>query len=266
MQKDIIFIHGNSGSPKDWRFLCDALDLSIGTHFINLKGNPGNLGQDYSLQALCEDSINQIKSLNLKEYYIVAHSLGAHVAFQISNQLKNSCRAIFSFGAPPLSFKPVGNNLAPFLENESTAIFSSEGVDIKLLQKTYLQNFSGQNLSFESFSQNFSQTDGRFRKQVFASVMAGEFNDEINTLNEFSGTVFFCLCPKDPIIDQNYVEEAARMITKATVLKPKNMENQKHYPHIEAPGLMAELIQGALFDTMAIVDKLKASNELPSHA
>lgn len=266
MQKDIIFIHGNSGSAKDWRLLCDALGPSYKSHFISLKGCVGNFGENYSLQAICEDSIKQVNDLNLKEYSIVAHSLGAHVAFQILDRLKESCNGIFSFGAPPLSFKPVGNNLSPFLENESTAIFSSELVDINLLQKVYLENFSGKNLSFDSFHQSFSQADGRFRKEVFASVMAGEFNDEVKALSEFSGQVFFCLCGKDPIISQDYIVEAANMINNSIVIDEESMRNQKHYPHIEASILMAELIQEALSDLTAEIDNLKANNELPSHA
>jgi len=242
MQKSIIFIHGNSGSAQDWNGVIDVLGPQFRCICLNLLGSFNNLADNYSLAALCEDSIDQINRFGINDYVLVGHSLGGHVAHQIAPRIKQTCRHLISFGAPPLSHSSLKNS--PFHASKNAQVFSNKEVDEELLKGAFFENFNDGTYSYASFLATYEKSDGKFRSQVFESVMKGQFQDEIIALRASGIPVSFLLSEQDPYINQAYVVEASKNIINSDSMT--SLENCHHYPHIENPSLTAQKIKQTL--------------------
>ena len=244
MSKSTIFIHGNSGSMEDWRLVSDHLEDSTESRSMQVLGCSGRKSHIYDMKTICADIIEQIKKTSLNEFILVGHSLGGHIVHEIcdSEYIRDRCSGVLTFGAPPLTLQNFG--LAPFLENLNSSIFSSELIEEDTLRAVYFENFTGNSLTYEAFKASFESADGLFRSNLFASVMRGEFRDEVTALNSFEKPVVFALCNEDPYINQEYIAEASKRIPLSKTITLSSVAN--HYPHFEKAEEIAKIISSML--------------------
>ena len=197
----IIFIHGNSHSKMS--FSHQMREPKFSSYRLILVDLPGHGDSDslaeYSLNELGEVMASFIESLNLKNFIIVGHSLGGHVATQLLKSV--SPKALALYGTPPLK-KPL--SMEGFLPNPLTAPLALEHSDINNL-RLLADEFGYKNQDKEIFIEDYSKTDIKFRSTIFGSVFQGEYTDERNLLSEFSGKVLGIVCARDGIVNSSYI-------------------------------------------------------------
>lgn len=233
----VVYLHGNSGSHKDFEKLSSLVDLP----FINIDlpghGHSPGLHQ-YSLKSLAKSVSSLINKLSLKSYHLVGHSLGGHVFINALKELEQSPKSLTLIGTPPLS------QTAPLTElfkspPESQILFKNI-VTKEELEAYYNLAFS-LSLDFDHFSTQFSEVDPSFRESLFQSLLGGEFVDELDILKTSQVKVNFILGDKDPLIQSTWINNCALELEESDndtrlSLIPQSM----HYPHLTNPQIIRD--------------------------
>ena len=84
----IVFLHGFTGSHKDWRFQIDAVKDRYRTVALDLRGHgrsdaPVN-ESDYSIYHNCDDLKRLLDELGIQKCCLVGHSMGGFTALQFA--------------------------------------------------------------------------------------------------------------------------------------------------------------------------------------
>ena len=236
----IIFLHGNSHSHRIFHNqLNDQRFSDFRIISVDLPGHGDSAPLDnYSLIDLSKIIAQFIKILNLDSFIVVGHSLGGHVSLHLLNEMPP--KGIVIFGTPPLS---IPLTLAGFMENKNAAPLSletSSEEDLELLanELVYLDEDK------KIFIEDYHKTDRKFRTQLLQTVFSGQYYDEINLLEKFSGKVMAIISSNDKIINNDYVAQIFE--TKNSILKTIQ---SAHSPQVEAAEHFNELVLNFAQDT-----------------
>jgi pimeloyl-ACP methyl ester carboxylesterase len=200
----LIFIHGNSHDHKTFK------NLLIRPEFTNhrlisydLYGHGNSEKKDvYNLDLFVRQLVELKKALGLTDVYLIGHSLGGHIALQTFEKL-NGCNGILTLGTPPLE-KPLQNS--PFKPHPAFQLMATEKItveDAREIQKM-LYNEIGIHLEYEI--ETILGTDSHFRTNFLASVINGEYEDEVEKIKVQTPRIKLLLGENDAIIERSYIE------------------------------------------------------------
>lgn len=117
----LIFLHGNSSSSKEWERVVDILSGRCKCLSWNLFGH-GNEDSllNPSLSAQTQFIYDRILKEIEEDYILVGHSLGGHVAIQVTALAEMVGTAVpsglITIGTPPISKKDIG--IKPWIPND----------------------------------------------------------------------------------------------------------------------------------------------------
>ena len=205
----VLFIHGNSLSSHyfEKQMNSDQLNdfrlISFDLPGHGKSDKAFHPEQQYCFKGLIQIVKGIIDELNLDKLVIVGHSLGGHVAIQSLERITNIV-GLMVFGTPPLGIPPrfdLAFNPLP----EVGLVFKPQ---ITKPEAVNLSNvFCSSPEVSVSVAQDILSTDPEFRGYLGQSIIAGNFIDELITINDFSGSKCIILGDSDQMVNINYIEE-----------------------------------------------------------
>jgi pimeloyl-ACP methyl ester carboxylesterase len=225
---EVLLIHGNSLSSKSYK---KQLEESIGKNYhlvaVDLPGHgdslpakdPKNL---YSFPGYAKTLISVINKLNLSSVVLVGHSLGGHIALEISASL-SGVKGIFIFGTPPLGVPPDINQA--FLDmtlNPSTLFKAGSKIP-------------------QFFEEDFASTDPDARKFMIRNTVKNKFTDEIEIVSQLKIPLAVIHGMHDKSINLEYIKK----IQMPTLWKNKVhiIQNAGHTTQWETPEEFNSLLE-----------------------
>ena len=229
-KETLLFIHGNSSSHKSFiKQANSSLLKKFRLIFLDLPGHGNSALLDkYTLPLMADEVVRFIKKIDLRNYIIVGHSLGGHVA--IHSLKNNNPLGLFIFATPPLQkpFDPTS-----FLPNEITSIlFQEDSTNEQIENLGDCFNFNENEK--KQLEIDYKKTDPFFRTTILNSVGTSDYDSEIELLNMYTmytGKLHILVSSKDSMTNNKYIYDA---------LKTKNINIEfsfleaGHVPHIES--------------------------------
>lgn len=205
----VIFVHGNSLSAQ---FYEKQLESDILKEYrlisFDLPGHgnsskPSNPENVYSFSGLTNIIKGIIAELKLENVVLVGHSMGGHIAIQTLNKIP-AVAGILVVGTPPIQIPP-RFDLAFNQVKEVEYLFSQT---ISNNQATEIANALSENPELqEKIKTDIVKTDPDFRTLLFQSIGEGKYEDELLSLNKFSGLKCVMVGEEDELIQKNYIKD-----------------------------------------------------------
>lgn len=190
----VLLIHGNSLSAKSFS---KQMDGPIGKKFhliaVDLPGHGDSLPaidprNNYSIPGYAEVVLALIMHLNLSKLVLVGHSLGGHIALEIS-EMSPEIKGIVIFGSPPLGIPPAINEA--FLDQRfMPSLLVKEGVEVP-----------------QFFIDDFNNTDPNARKFLMRNSAKNKFTDEINIVSSLKIPLAIIHGAYDKAISIDYIKK-----------------------------------------------------------
>lgn len=238
----ILFLHGNSCSSKMWK---QQFESTLGEKYYLLAfdflgfGDSDHSDQpesDYSITALTEAVRTVIDHFQLKDYYLVGHSLGGHVIVQSLEHLQG-CKGMISIAAPPISLPTVDQiylQTAP-----ANVMFKGEFTDEQLAGVA--ENFFYVNdIEPDFFRDDFRNADGRARDAIGAILGSTDFKDEVMTLNNTTLRKAFICGENERAVNNAYYDTLE--LPNTWQRKLHMIPETSHCPHWENAGEVNKII------------------------
>lgn len=195
---NLVCIHGNSSDAS----VFDEINIpGIQKIVFNLPGHGGsNLGSISTFQDLVNYSYQQISHLD--NIVLLGSSLGGHIAHHLLKDI--TPKAIITFGAPPLNHQTVMQAFSPL--EEAQILFKAEVIPeaSRALADKMLELRKDK---IELVSKIFQNTSPQAREIIGASLMRGEFLDEVELLKNFNGKKLLIIPSDERLVNQNYLRE-----------------------------------------------------------
>lgn len=227
MEKTIVFIHGNSTSSKIFNNAKEHLiDFNVLTLDLPGHGNNKNNYSEFSLNLFRNfvlEKLNKIQS----DIFLVGHSLGGHIAVELSNQIKNLVGLLIC-GASPLK-NPVNLNEA-FTQTPYVNIFLKEDpidTEVNNSIEKLLLNREHKKMLID----DFNMTNPKIRSAVARDILNSEYEDEYVDFLNIKVPNFILLCKSDPIPNPEYLENISQQNKHSEIIP----FNSGHYPSVEQP-------------------------------
>jgi pimeloyl-ACP methyl ester carboxylesterase len=238
----IIFLHGNSCSSRLWQkqfesTLNDKYQL-VAFDFMGFgNSDHSDTMDDYSITAL-KDSVQYfIKEQGLDNYFIVGHSLGAHVIHQLSNELKG-CKGIVSIGAPPISLPPDVTKI--YLATAPTDVMFIKDFTEADLDRVTSVFFHSQADTPPFFKEDFRKSDSNTRAAIGATLGDPAFKDEVVELHNSQLRKLFISGKEERSINNEYY--SSLNFPNTWRQKVFTIENAGHVPQWENVDAVNQLI------------------------
>jgi len=190
----VLLIHGNSLSAKSFS---KQIDGPLGKMYhliaVDLPGHgdsppaidPRN---NYGLPGYAEIILALITHLNLSKLVLVGHSLGGHIALELS-EMSLEIKGIIIFGTPPIGIPPAINEA--FLDQRLTpSLFVKEGFEIP-----------------QFFIDDFNNTDPKARKFLLRNTAKNNFKDEIDIVSNLKIPLAIIHGAHDKSISLDYIKK-----------------------------------------------------------
>jgi pimeloyl-ACP methyl ester carboxylesterase len=224
----VILIHGNSLSSKSFK---PQMEGALGKNFhliaIDLPGH-GNSSpfndprNNYSVPGYGKVITGVINQLNLLNVVLVGHSLGGHIALEMSEMLP-TIKGIFIFGTPPLGIPPNVNQA--FLDVRlRPALLVKEGSEIP-----------------QFFIDDMDNTDPDARKFMMRNTAKNKFIDEINIISKLKIPLAIIHGIHDQAINLEYIKKLE--MPSLWRNKIQIIENAGHSPQWETPNEFNTLLE-----------------------
>ncbi|PVW15795.1 alpha/beta fold hydrolase [Marixanthomonas spongiae] len=227
-EKIILFIHGNSLSKAIFTKQLESQQLKAFRMLaLDLPGHGDSQWlETYSVHQIVDDLATFCNQLKLKNYTVVGHSFGGHMAIQALPKLKN-CSSIFLIGTPPLQL-PLNIEEAFMPHTAIPLLFkkelTEEDLDIFATSLTHKEHQ-------EFVKENLKNTDPHFRQSLLKSIKLGQMLDEVKILSESGISVKLVFGEDDVLVNFEYLKKLEKNdLMNFTFQK---VEGAMHLTHIE---------------------------------
>ncbi|MBM2815193.1 MAG: bphD [Ignavibacteria bacterium] len=219
----IFFIHGNSLSSYSFRKqLNSSLNEKYQLLAIDLPGHGSSVHSttpesDYTMLGMQSAVLDVINELHLENVVLVGHSLGGHIALEISQHVK-SLAGLLIFGTPPLNLPPAIEDM--FHINAALGIlYNGEWTreETELYASIMVEN---KECIDEDFLNEITKTDKMFRPTFGNSMMTGYFKNEMEIINSTTKPICIIHGEKDANVKTTYFP---------TLKIPTLWRNKVHY-------------------------------------
>ncbi|WP_299441575.1 alpha/beta hydrolase [uncultured Aquimarina sp.] len=233
--KTILFMHGNSLNKECFANQLDDNTLSkyrLVAFDISGHGESSKI-DNYSILRLKTIILEFIKIQNLDNFIIVGHSLGGHLGIQTLPAISDKCKGIFVFGTPPL--KESLNINEAFLPNENIPFLLQRNLQPNEIDSLSKAIYNSEDENFQKIKKSISNTDGKFREDFGSSLNAGDLQDEVKILSNYSGYTTILHGNDDVFVNIEYLSNLKKEeLPNADLI---TIDNSGHCPHIDASDL-----------------------------
>lgn len=233
--RPVLFIHGNSANAQTFRRQFEsALARDYRLVAFDLPGHgrsahAADVQETYTLPGLAAVVAGLVEHLRLEGPILAGWSLGGHVALE-AVQLADVGGCLI-YGTPPLAIPPAMEQC--FLPNPAAAVAFAPSMDGE--QATALANAFVRpgGKAPPSFGEAILASDGRARSNVGASVMAGNYSDEVRIVAGMEAPLAILHGAQDQLVSLNYLESlSAPTLWRGAV---QVIEDAGHAAHWEQP-------------------------------
>jgi len=165
-----------------------------------------------------------------KNYVLVGHSLGGHLAIEALPYLKN-CLGLMVFGTPPVKH-PINLEEA-FLPDPRMALLFQKNLSVPEMEgfaEGVCKDFKSR---FINVLEAIRNTDTQFREDIGISVARGEFADEAHILEKANIPIALLHGAEDPFVSAAYLNSLS--IPNLWKQKVHILSKSGHSPHLERP-------------------------------
>lgn len=229
----IIFIHGNSLSAQSFKAQNNDFDAYKQYHF-ELPGHGKNKSdvygeEDYCIPGFVRHLRDFIEIHEIKNFIIVGHSLGGHVAIECLGQLPN-LKGIVIFGTPPIT-KPA-NFAEAFLPSDVMHLAFQEilnDTELNLLANAFTSNTD----EISAIISQIKNTEPTFRPLLVKGIGEQKHENERDIVETSTLPIAVFHGENDALISLEYLKS----------IKWKNLwqnkihiiSNTAHSPQLENP-------------------------------
>ena len=239
-----VLIHGNSLSSKSFY---NQLEGPVGNNFrliaIDLPGHGESLPSADPKNTYCVPGYARVicgllDQLKISNPVLVGHSLGGHVALELSKMVSN-VKGILIFGTPPIG-KPPALQQA-FIDNPNSSLLFKKRLNeeqIKLIASILIKE-GGEIPQF--ILDDIKNTDPKARSLMTSSIAANIFHDEIDIVSSLDIPLAIIHGAHDLSVNQNYINK----LQMPTLWKGKiqTIKNAGHTPQYETPEQFNKLLE-----------------------
>lgn len=207
----IVLVHGNSASAQAFRH---QLDGKLGREFqlfaIDLPGHGDSADaadpqRSYSLPGFASVVLGVAEQLELAGAVYVGWSLGGHVLLKAAAELPAA--GLVLFGTPPLA-SPADMERA-FLPHPANAILFNEVYSEDEVRARAVALVRPGAEPPELYLRDLRRADGRFRTALLASIAAGRFANEVETVATLTIPVAVLHGAQDQAVNGDYIRGLA---------------------------------------------------------
>lgn len=201
----ILMLHGNSLSKEIFK---EQINSSLFGNYrmiaIDLPGhgdsqiNNVNLTLKYCIELIIEF----IGTLKIDHAILVGHSLGGHLAIQITKQIK-SIQGLFLYGTPPLS--SFQKSTEPFARNRINQLIFKTGRSTEEISEL-ARSLDPTEKRIEELILMIKKSDDRIRTDIIALLQTGNFEDECQIVQDFQKTKTIIIGTNDQVINHDYIK------------------------------------------------------------
>ena len=245
----VVFLHASSiGAASFYKQMMSKEGEDLRFISIDL---PGHGASDFSFKPqefydfdkLSELMIETIEGLELEKFILVGHFLGAHIALNISQKLKNISGLILQGFSPLQDYSKIED--AYKIDEVSELLFKGrlDGEQAARLAQVFV---SKDNAADISFVDNIKNTDPNFRKYLAESFKNIKQND-FNLIKGNKLPLSIIIGEKDRIVKVEKLEEIKQYLWREKVQQISDSGNS---PMWENPKTFNFLIQEFINDLM----------------
>lgn len=194
---NLVCIHGNSLDAK----IYESINVD---GFKKLTPNlPGHGGRDLGDVKAFSDFVDVIYSeiAHLKEVVLFGSSLGGHISHHLLEKMKPL--ALITISSPPLNLETVSKAFAP--NSVGHLLFQTE------ISSTEAQTLADSMLSLRKdlvpfLGERILATNPQAREIIAASLMKGDFLNEVELLKSFDGPKIIIVPTQDTMVNRDYMK------------------------------------------------------------
>ena len=199
----IVMIHGNSMSQKIWQNQMESSltnDYQLISFDLPVHGESDDL-PTYDVAIFTNAVLAVVNHLQLKNYIIAGNSLGGDLILQAATQL-NNCKGMMLVDTPPLP-KP-GDMSKALLPNPISGMFFAADYDEANLPTLADAVFLNASTIADFFINDFKQADKTLRAALLASVVAGNYEDEVVAAAQLKIPLAVVVGKQEKIVNPEY--------------------------------------------------------------
>ncbi|MGE4233469.1 MAG: alpha/beta fold hydrolase [Bacteriovoracia bacterium] len=239
----IVFIHGNSGSHRTFeKQACSPLNELYRLVFFDLPGHGDSSllkgEMSFSLPSYASVVIELLEKLQIKKPLVVGHSLGGHIALEVVGR-GFEVAGVCIVGTPPVANPP--NLSEAFLPNPYSNLFFGGAISRSQAEILVSQNFGQSfNSNIDRFVEDFQNTEPTARIQLYESVAALKFSDEIEIVKNLEFPICVVFGNEEKLMSIEY----AKKIEIPTLWRKKIqiVSAAGHMPQFEEPEFFNKIL------------------------
>ena len=237
----LVFIHGNSLNALSFKYQFDDLKdvpmLALDLPGHGLSKRPESFEEIYCLPGYIKALKAIINELELKDFILVGHSLGGHIAIEAATELE-AVKGVLIFGTPPIGMPPEMEKM--FLPNPAMGYLYAKDIskDNALL---LAKEFTYTNTAIvNEIAEMILVTDGNARVNLGGSIGLGKFKNEKEIVKSSNVPIAVFHGEKDSFVNYDYITQT--QITKLWNNKTNLIHNAGHIPQMEQPSAFNSLL------------------------
>jgi len=250
-QNDIVlFIHGFTGSSKDWGEILPLIDSNYKTLAIDLIGHGKSDSPDdenyYTQDSLVEQIDFAIRQLNIKKIILAGYSMGGRVALSYAARYPEKVKGlILESASTGISSEEVRQQrikydleLAEFIKNNSFEKFVDHWMNIDLFKsQKSLPNETLKKVRDNKLSNNKAGISNSLK-----GFSTGKMQPLINSLKNINAKTILITGE----LDQKFTSINSEMVNHLPAAEHKIVENAGHNVHLEKRGEFILLVNNFL--------------------
>lgn len=227
--RDLLFIHGNSLGASTFKYQLE--DVTLKEHFRmwapDLPGHSRGIRRDKYSHTLLLDFLQQfIADKNIEQLDIVGHSLGGHLAIDLlQRDINFKFNSLAIIGTPPL-MRPI--DAKAFKDHPIMPLVFRDQLTSDMMLKM------SRAFGHKDFQTLIDASDPKIRVDLFESLQAGMYPDEVQILNKFDGKLACIIGEHDPLINADYIRALNLNLWKNDLIVIKGAG---HTPQYDAPDI-----------------------------
>lgn len=260
-KKTLVFIHGWLLSCNYWyplieklqpHYQCLIYDLKGFGNSQILKSSTKNKQSTYSLNSYAQDLHILLDKLNIKEAWLIGHSLGGSIAIWGADLSKNKIKGVICINAGGgiylkeefERFRQAGENVVKFRPNWLFCIPFIDYIFARMMVKQTLSIYWGRQRLIDFLKAN--------EEAAIGSLLESTTEKEVHLLpqivSRLEQPLYFLGGLEDKIMELKYVEHLASFhhLFKQNHINVFSIENCGHFAMLEQTNMVKEKILGIL--------------------
>lgn len=246
-QTPLLMLHCNSGCKEMFLFQTQALTGTRRLVLLDLPGHGASSDANDPRRTYCfggyaEAIIEVLTKLGIAKVAILGHSLGGHIALDLSARLGN-VSGVMIFGTPPIPPGPEGAELG-FLPNPEMAYTGNPTLTDEQIEGVVTMALGPGAERDLFYTSAVRRTDGRARQFMVEAVFAGTQLDQRELVATSGVPLAIVNGADDPVVNLDYIDSLK--YRNLWTNRPLRLANASHGPHWQQHHIFNEMLQSFL--------------------